>query len=151
MGMREERAAVAVDDPIGMPDGGPSPENVMPAQFFHLRGAGVQPEKRLMLAVLEDAVAAIHRHRLRHTARDRRLLAETEAWFASPDGHWPFAFERICEALGLDSDYIRAGLTRWRNGVTPVPSRVAFRRLGGIRHMVGTGPGRADAAGGRAG
>jgi hypothetical protein len=58
-------------------------------------------ELRLMAAVLEDAI-----HTLRKRPRSR-AGREAREWLASHDATWPFAYERICEALGLDADRIR--------------------------------------------
>jgi len=43
------------------------------------------------------------------TARGRRLFTEVDAWFRSPAGG-PFDFETICQATGLDPDFVRKGL-----------------------------------------
>jgi hypothetical protein len=58
-------------------------------------------EIRLMAAVLEDAI-----HTLRKRPRSR-AGREAREWLASHDATWPFAYERICEALGLDANRIR--------------------------------------------
>jgi hypothetical protein len=118
------------------------PEIMVPAQFDDLRRSGVvtRPEHRLMLAVLEDAV---HVYQIGGSggARTRRLYAETEQWFASTDTSWPFSFVRICQVLGLDPDYVRAGLRRWRVGreadpTTSRPPPMRLRRVSGSRHRV---------------
>lgn len=71
-------------------------------------------EQRLLFAVLQDAVACWFRYRDVPTRRGRRLFDETVAWFESPDKGWLYAFERICEILDLDSEYIRRGLQQWQ-------------------------------------
>jgi hypothetical protein len=76
--------------------------------------AGLQPERRLMLTVLKDALAAFRKHALAADAHGRRAFRETEEWFASDDVGWPFSFANICEELGLDAEDMRAGLWRWR-------------------------------------
>jgi hypothetical protein len=46
-------------------------------------------------------------------ARDRLrqgLFAEAERWIESTDRSWVYAFETICDHLGLDVDYVRRGL-----------------------------------------
>src|SRR5215813_13841464 len=78
------------------------PSIMLPAQFFHGTWEPLAPEKRLMLAVLESAVTTLlGRGRTRTTAR-RRAVREVEEWLASGETDSPFAFVRICEALGLD-------------------------------------------------
>lgn len=123
---------------------GLEPETILPSQFFDRFqiDATLQPEKRLMLAVLEDAVGAFQKHVSATGRRGRRLFSEAEDWFASADVEWPFAFENICAALGLEPAYIRAGLHRWRDAQrTPAPGhaqvvRFPFRRVNGRRHSI---------------
>jgi hypothetical protein len=99
-----------------------------------------QPEKRLMLAVLESAVASYQRFALATSRRGRRLFGETEAWFSAHDERWLFSFEGICSGLGIDSVFLRRGLYRWREAalaaVKPGPWRTPFRRVNAKRHKV---------------
>ena len=92
------------------------PEVVLPSQFYGKGGldASLQPEKRLMLAVVEDAFATFQECLPGLTYRQRRLFKEVEEWFASTDETWPFSFQNICAALNLDADYLRLGLRRWQ-------------------------------------
>lgn len=96
---------------------------VVPSQFFtspqrsHMFWKG---EHRLLFAVLQEAMACWFRYRDVSTSRGRRLFGEVATWFASPDKGWLYAFERICEALDLDPDYIRLGLQRWHS-TTSIP------------------------------
>jgi hypothetical protein len=123
---------------------GVEPETVLPSQFFDRLqvDASLQPEKRLMLAVLEDAVGTFQKYVDVHSRHARRLFGEAEEWFASPDADWPFAFVSVCQALGLDADYIRSGLWRWRDRRpasdvdSPKIVRFPFRRVNGSRHSV---------------
>jgi hypothetical protein len=72
------------------------------------------PERRLALAVLEEAVRE-HAVCLRTTGRGaRRRLKELTEWFASEDESWPFSFPNICAHLGIDRNFAlrRIGLTQ---------------------------------------
>ena len=95
-----------------------------------------------MLAVLEDAVGTFQKHVTATNRRGQRLFGEAEDWFASEGMEWPFAFENICEALGLEAGYIRGGLWRWRDAQrSPIPVsakvvRFPFRRVNGRRHSI---------------
>jgi hypothetical protein len=87
-------------------------EVVLPAQFGRPARCGARDSSthRLMLGVLRDAVDLYCRAAdpgRRVTPRERR---EVRSWFESRDRRWLFSFERICEALDLDSDYVRRGL-----------------------------------------
>lgn len=69
----------------------------------------LEPVKRLMLAVLDRAVNDFRTYAVVPTGRGRRLFAEVEAWFrSSTDG--ALDFETVCQATGLDPDFIRSGL-----------------------------------------
>jgi hypothetical protein len=82
-------------------------ETVLPAQFYSpQRRCSLQPEKRLMLAVLEDAVLAY--------LRGLQLVPETRAWFDADDFTWPYSFANLCDALALDRHAVRAALRRQR-------------------------------------
>ena len=87
-----------------------------------------------MLAVLEEAVATFQHHLGAESRRGRRLFREADEWFQSVDTSWAFAFESVCDVLGLDPDYVRAGLARLQrrrpNGGEQ-PQR--FRRMSGRR------------------
>jgi hypothetical protein len=100
----------------------------------------IQPEKRLMLAVLESAVATYQRFALATSRRGRRLFGETQDWFSAEDESWPFSFEVICAGLGIDAAFLRGGLRRWCEralaSATPGPARTPFRRVNARRHKV---------------
>ena len=124
------------------------PDTLVPAQYFDCIGADAafQPEKRLMLAVLEDAIATFQRHVLSQTRRGKQLVEEVEEWTADAGGQWPFSFENICAALDLEPEYLRAGMARWKEAELrrarigkPVVYRFPFRRVNGRRHSI-TGP-----------
>lgn len=138
----ETQAARRLDESAGGP--GLEPETILPSQFFdRLRiDASLQPEKRLMLAVLEDAVGTFQKYVTYSTRRGQRLFAEAEDWFVASASDWPFGFQNICEALGLEPGYIRAGLRRWREAQESAVSssakvvRFPFRRVNGRRHSI---------------
>ena len=64
-------------------------------------------EGRLMLAVLEDAIASFWRYYRARAGRSRRLFHRERAWFATDDVSEPFAFATICDTLGLDRAWLR--------------------------------------------
>jgi hypothetical protein len=126
------------------------PEVVLPSQFYGTGGldASLQPEKRLMLAVMEDAVGTFQKYVWARDRSGQRLLAEVEDWFYSDDVDWPYSFVNICHSLGLDVAFMREGLRRWKqqtldarvDGVKVV--RFPFRRVNGSRHAItGRAPG----------
>jgi hypothetical protein len=78
------------------------------------RGLPVLRERRLLLAVLEEAIRTYQRYAFTHDPRGVILRAQVEEWFASEDSDWTFSFVAICDALGLETSYLRAGILRLR-------------------------------------
>lgn len=72
-------------------------------------------ERRLMVAILEDAVEAYRRPGL--GARGRRLLAEVERWVEDGDRKSLFAFLNVCDYLDLDPGRVRRYLRDLRGAV----------------------------------
>ena len=108
------------------------PEQMLPAQFF--AGTAVEsPERRLVLAVLEDAVN-VYRRTARKTSKiSRAQRREVETWFASNDRSWPFAFLNVCDVLGIEASALRSALDGW----TSAPGvRIRLRQASGLRHLV---------------
>lgn len=81
---------------------------ILPEQFFSQLNA-TQPEKRLMIAVLEDAILCLS-YFSSEDACNRRLAQEATEWFMSKEINLLFAFVPICEVLNLNPDYVRARL-----------------------------------------
>lgn len=89
---------------------------ILPAQFYS-SSAGLDTtrgEIALMRAVLEDTLGCFQKQTVSSGRRVKRLAREAEAWLFANDYNWPFSFVNICAVLGLDSEYIRMGLKRWR-------------------------------------
>lgn len=84
-------------------------DEVPRAQVRDRSGAPPEGEKRLMLAVLERAVDDLRTYANVPTGRGRWLFMDVAAWFDSSETG-PFDFEGICEATGLDPDFLRKGL-----------------------------------------
>jgi hypothetical protein len=84
-------------------------DEMLRAQVRDRSGAPLEGEKRLMLAVLERAVDDLRTYANVPTGRGRWLFMEVAGWFDSSETG-AFDFEGICEATGLDPDFIRKGL-----------------------------------------
>lgn len=91
------------------------PDVVLPEQFFSGGDLGTanSPEKRLMFAVLLDAIAQLRRP-------DTRLAIEAEEWFRDADDDGVFSFTNVCGALGFEP-------TMLANGILGNESRIAGR------------------------
>jgi hypothetical protein len=115
-----------------------TPEVILPSQFFAATTVEVErPERRLMLAVLQDAVATLLKHAGSTRSGPRRLVREAEQWITARNHDWPFSFENICNTLNLDPAALRAGLRAIAHGGAPrVVSLPIGRRVVGERHRV---------------
>jgi len=91
--------------PIGMMQLG----IVLPSQHFGPRRKQV-PEQRLMIAVLQDALACVEKHRFATSTHGGRLFHEAKQWFLANETHWPYSFECICGVLDLDANAVRRQL-----------------------------------------
>jgi hypothetical protein len=69
-----------------------------------------QGEKRLMLAVLKDAVECIERYNSSRGSRSLQAYRAALRWVFAQDQAWPFSFENICLALALDPVRFRFAL-----------------------------------------
>jgi hypothetical protein len=91
------------------------PDSVLPDQFFSefSGAAGCESERRLMLAVLQDAVECFQKYALARDSRGNFEFDEACRWIESDEREWPYSFENICDVLGLNPVCIREGLSRF--------------------------------------
>jgi hypothetical protein len=90
--------------------------DTLAAQQYHdtyRRKIPQQPEIRLMLAVLEDAINCYQDNIFSINKKRIQLFKEANDWFMSDDTSWIFSFESICGILNLEPDYFRQGLQHW--------------------------------------
>jgi hypothetical protein len=92
------------------------PDSLLPAQFFATlkQKSHACGERRLMVAILEDAVDCFQKYLWATDNRSRHLRTEAEKWFLSDDDSWPFSFVNICYALDLHPEFLRRGLLEWK-------------------------------------
>ncbi len=94
------------------------PDTLLPEQFFSILGRKpLQGEKRLLLAMLEDAVHCFQTYLLARKPHECRLFQEAQEWIESTDTYWFFSFENICEILGIHPGRMREALQEWRENV----------------------------------
>ncbi len=88
-----------------------------PEDFIQVyRTRPFSPERKLMVAVLEEALIDYQRCSNAHDNKERERFAKAEAWILETDTEWLFSFVNCCEALGIAPDYLRQGLLRWKHG-----------------------------------
>ena len=117
------------------------PDGLTPGQYYdgmRADDACVRPIKRLMLAVLEDAMRCYQTYANSRSSPQRRLFVDAEAWLMDRKADGAFAFETVCETLGIDPNCLREGLRRWRlqqlDGLNPqrMARRSPVTRVGRI-------------------
>lgn len=93
-----------------------SPDTLISYEYFETsrRKLRLEPEMHLMQAILEDAIDTYRLHAVHKAPRQRRLFLDAQRWIMAHDENWPFSFENICSALGLDASFLRGGLQRWK-------------------------------------
>lgn len=90
--------------------------DMLPTQFGgRAGGRAAEQHRRLMGAVLLAAVddcrgGSAYRHSAGYAAIDTAHVRHAIAWVASTDRAWPFSFENLCDALGLDAEGLRQAL-----------------------------------------
>jgi hypothetical protein len=98
---------------VGRPPIEESIEFVMPVQFHTPASEAWWPgEKRLMLAVLTDAIDILMKGPGVNDPRRTTVFEETVAWFTRDDADWPCSFVNVCDALGIDARAVRDAITR---------------------------------------
>ena len=91
------------------------PDTILPTQFYSIfkNSQYREPERRLMVAILEDAVSCLSTDLHRCNVRQRKQYEEAKAWVtADEESEWIFSFKNICEVLGMNPNYLRRGLIR---------------------------------------
>lgn len=79
-----------------------------------------EPERNLLLAVLEDAIRCYLGYRDGdNSARNRLLFADARDWINSQSRYSIFAFRNLCEIIGINPDGLRRELNRIRRGTSP--------------------------------
>ena len=91
------------------------PDTLLSEEYFgnYRRRVPLEPEKALMLAVLEDGVRSFQENLFAETGKKRALFEEAREWLFTDGAEHVFSFNSICSTLGLNPGYIRGGLTRW--------------------------------------
>ena len=98
------------------------------------------PEKRLMLAVLLDAIIQLRRP-------GSTGAAEAAEWIRDGGSESPFSFAAVCEALGLEATYLTRGVFAWaRNAQTAPPPRGGRLRRPQVRALKLSARRRSDRA-----
>lgn len=93
------------------------PDIFLPSQFY---GNGalsrqLEGEKRLMIAILKDAVECLEKYRGARSSAGKISYQSAIEWVEDTDTEWLYSFTNICELLGFDPNYLREQLLRREN------------------------------------
>jgi hypothetical protein len=103
------------------------PDIFLPSQFYGTAGLSrkLEGEKRLMIAILKDAVECLEKFRASSSSSGRGHYQNALEWVENDDTEWLFSFTNICDLLGFDPAYLRDVLLKRENKyVKPVHPRV---------------------------
>lgn len=74
----------------------------------------LEPEKKLMLAMLNDAIYCYQHYLYAHRHSRKKLFTSAEQWILETGADCLYSFDSVCEHLGIDPAFLRAGLQRWK-------------------------------------
>jgi len=103
------------------------PDIFLPSQFY---GSGalsrkLEGEKRLMIAILKDAVECLDKYRDSRNSASQIQYENALEWVTDESQDWLFSFNNICDLLGFDAEYLREVLLKRENRYTkPVREKV---------------------------
>ena len=92
------------------------PDTLFSVQYFDTvrRKTNSEPEKKLMLAILEDAIDCFQKYIFARNGRGKGIFRGAEDWILEENSDRLFSFETVCDALGFNPSYVRQGLLRWK-------------------------------------
>ena len=108
------------------------PDTLLPVQFFDRTAAAETPEKRLIFAVLLDAILQLRRG-------DEAVAADAERWIRDEIADVPISFSLACDVLGLEPENLARGLLSWRSGSGAAVEAPARHLLGPQRRVMPLG------------
>lgn len=103
------------------------PDVFLPSQFYGAGGLSrkLEGEKRLMIAVLKDAVECLEKYRGSRSSTGRSNYENAIEWVMDNSTDWLFSFTNICDLLGFDPEYMRDVLLKREDRyVKPIREKV---------------------------
>lgn len=95
----------------------------------------LEGEKKLMLAILEDAIGCIQKNARATSGKGKRLFDEAMEWINEQEGDWLFSFESVCDVLGFNAPCLRGGIIKWVEAERNRPAKsVRKRRIRSTPH-----------------
>ena len=92
------------------------PDTLVGSQYLESlsRKEALDPDKKLMLAVLEDGIQCFQANIEAREPKNKKLFSEAENWILEERNDAVFSFENICEVLELNPQYVRQGVLGWK-------------------------------------
>ena len=114
------------------------PDTLISEKYFKVYRLAkpAEAEKKLMFAVLVEALQTYQKFAFSRSARGQALFHEAETWFWKDEPDGVFSFSSICEVFGLNPPFLRKGLLQWVEGRERrgPPRKIQLRvRVGRIR------------------
>ena len=107
------------------------PWTLLPDQFADATTSPqAMAEKRLMAAVLTDAMQVYLKYHPGPTGTGGALFRESERWIESTSRSWLLSFENVCDVLGIDPARLRQTLRSQAASGRRVRLPVGAGRLG---------------------
>ena len=93
------------------------PDIFLPSQFYGNGGLSrkLEGEKRLMIAILKDAVECLEKYRESRSDTGKISYQNAIEWVEDADTEWLYSFTNICDLLGFDPHYLREQLLKREN------------------------------------
>jgi hypothetical protein len=90
------------------------PDVFLPSQFYGTGGLSrqVDGEKRLMIAILKEAVECLNKYRGARSSLGSSQYHNALEWVEDEGTEWLFSFNNICDLLGFDPGYLRKMLIK---------------------------------------
>ena len=82
------------------------------------KGFAKGPERILLSAILFDGIQAYMNFATAETDGQRKKYSEAYRWVHRESDDYVFAFDNVCEGLGVDPEYLRYGLSNATNSQT---------------------------------
>jgi hypothetical protein len=91
-------------------------EVVLPLQFQGVRAgaATLEPLRRLMVAMLVDALRSFRTNCETCRPARREEYTEVRSWLFSDEDNGVFSFRAVCDALEIDREAVRKVLVQWQ-------------------------------------
>ena len=104
---------------------------ILPSHFYEGRGYSIEataPIRRLILAMLRDALACIASRASSRRFAARKTAREALAWIEDTNDREIFSFNSVCDSLGIDPDALRKSLHDWQRSGRRLTRRSPVKR-----------------------